>query len=231
MDRPRRPREREITDLLVRDPVALKEFDEFLAPQGLAIHEFEQAGLGLGPRGRVFVLARTADRDDAHWIDDRWLWDSLVDGRRKESVTHTIVWTAQLWALMNWFFYTRDGRPVEAVSGFKDSRMSITEFEKEAQNRIETLRARGAPTDSRAQKVFAILTASEGTAIETRARRFLSVMEQAGMIEPAPRTGERGATLAYRQTLNAALEMKLNLQRQAVGLPLIDDQALPDGEG
>ncbi|HYD32873.1 MAG TPA: hypothetical protein VEB64_18715 [Azospirillaceae bacterium] len=233
VDRPRRPREREIADLLARDPVGLKEFDEFLAPQGMAIYEFEQAGLGLGPRGRVFVLARAADREDAHWVDDGWLWDGLVDGRRREPLTHTIVWTAQLWAVMNWFFYTREGRTVEAVSGFKDSRLSPTEFIEEAKRRIEALRARGAPDDGRARKVHAILVAADATAIETRIRRFLTVMEQAGMIEPIPGTGEHSGMvgLGYRQTLNAAVEMKLNLHRQAVGLPLIDGPAEADGEG
>jgi len=239
VDRPRQPREREIADLLARDPVGLKEFDEFLAPQGMAIHEFEQAGLGLGPRGRVFVLARAADREDAHWVDDGWLWDGLVDGRRREPLTHTIVWTAQLWAIMNWFFYTREGRTVEAVSGFKDSRLSPTEFIGETKRRIEALRARGAPADGWAGKVRAILVVADATAIETRIRRFLMVMEQAGMIEPRRGTGEHiekssqgiREAIGYRQTLNAAVEMKLNLHRQAVGLPLIDGPAEAGGEG
>lgn len=233
IDRSRHPHEREITDLFVRDPVGLKEFDEFLAPQGLAIHEFEQAGLGLGSRGRVFVLARTVDRDDAYWIDDSWLWDSLVDGRRKEPLTHTVVWTAQLWAIINWFFYTREGRPVEAVSGFKDSRIGVFDFAEEVKRRIEALRAGGAPAEGPALKVFKILTAPDGVAIETRVKRFLTVMEQAGMIDPVHGTGEKsgGHSLAYRQTLNAAVEMKLNLHRQAVGLPLIDSLTQQGGEG
>ncbi|MBY0431750.1 MAG: hypothetical protein K2Q10_11170 [Rhodospirillales bacterium] len=219
-ERARRPGEREVADLLATDPSALADLDEFLAPQGLGIHGFEQAALGLAPRGRIFVLARSSRGEASARIDDSWVWESLVDNRRREPVSHTVIWAAQMWAVMNWFFYTREHRAIEAVSGARDTRIDPPEFSEELRRHVECLRAKGPPRDERARQVHDVLTVESEAAIETRAQRFLVTMEKADMIEPVPgATGRDGQpALIYRQSLNAAVEMMLNLRAQAVGL-------------
>jgi len=82
---------------------------------------------------------------------------------------------------------------------------------RELQEQIEGMRTRGAPVDERGRAVWEILTDSTGSAIETKARRFLAAMEEAALLDRIE--GEDEAQ--YRQTLNAAVEMSLNFERQA----------------
>jgi hypothetical protein len=131
--------------------------------------------------------------------------------RSTEPLEHVVVWAAQLWATMQWFFYTRLDRGIDAVGRFKEAFVNASQLTRELQEQIESMRTRGAPADERGLAVWEILTDSTGSWIETKARRFLAAIEEAALLERIE--GEDEAQ--YRQTLNAAVEMSLNFERQA----------------
>jgi hypothetical protein len=97
------------------------------------------------------------------------------------------------------------------VGRFKDAFVSASQLARELEEQIEGIRTRGAPPDPRGQAVWEVLTASSATSIESRAQRFLAAMEEASLVERI----DGDAEPQYCQTLNAAVEMALNLERQA----------------
>lgn len=203
--------EAQTAEILTSEVSGYADFEAFLNVQGFTLRVYEQAAIGAAPRGQVFVLARRCTEEQAAYIDTSWLFERMRDQRRKETLEQVVVWAAQLWAVTQWFFYTRNDRGVDAVGRFKDAFVSASQLARELEEQIEGIRTRGAPTDPRGQTVWEILTASSSTSIESRAQRFLAVMEEAALVERI----DGNAEPQYCQTLNAAVEMALNLERQA----------------
>lgn len=210
--RRRRDGEAQAAEILTGDLSGIQDLEAFLEPQGFTLRAYEQSAIGIAPRGQVFVLARRTTEEQAPYIDTAWVFDRMRDQRRtSEPLDHTIIWTAQLWAIMQWFFYTRNDRGIESVGGHKDAFVSPSQLARELGEQIEKLRQRGAPENNQGRAVWEVLTDSNAKAIETRALRFLGVMEEALLVERLDGEGEP----QYRQTLNAAVEMSLNFERQA----------------
>jgi hypothetical protein len=61
---------------------------------------------------------------------------------------------------MQWFFYTRLDRGIDAVGRFKEAFVNVSQLTRELQDQIETMRTRGAPADERGRAVWEILTES-----------------------------------------------------------------------
>lgn len=214
--------EAQVAEILTSDVRGNQDFESFLAPQGFTLRAYEQSAIGIAGRGQVFVMARRTTEERAPYIDTAWVFERMRDQRRNDPLDHIVVWTAQLWAAMQWFFYTRNDRGIESVGGYKDAFVNAAQLSRELVDQIEKMRQRGAPESAQGRAVWGILTNSNAKAIETRANRFLAVMEEAMLIE---KTGTQDEP-QYRQTLNAAVEMSLNFERQA--FYLLSDSARPD---
>lgn len=209
--RRRRDGEARVAEILTSEISGYQDFEEFLNAQGFTMRSYEQVAIGVAARGQVFVMARRCTDEQAPYIDAGWVFERMRDRRSSEPLDHVVVWAAQLWAMMQWFFYTRLDRGIDAVGRFKEAFVNVSQLTRELQEQIEGMRTRGAPTDERGLAVWEILTESTGSSIETKARRFLAAMEEAALLERIE--GEDEAH--YRQTLNAAVEMSLNFERQA----------------
>jgi hypothetical protein len=190
------------------------------------MRSYEQAATGVAPRGQVFVMARRCIDEQAPYIDSSWVFERMRDRRTTEPLEHVVVWAAQLWATMQWFFYTRLDRGIDAVGRFKEAFVNVPQLSREVQEQIERMRTRGAPPDERGRAVWEILTDSTGTSIETKARRFLAATEEAALLERI----DSGDEPQYRQALNAAVEMSLNFERQAFYLMPSANGNVPEPE-
>jgi len=218
--------EAQTAEILTSEVSGYADFEAFLNVQGFTLRAYEQAAIGAAPRGQVFVLARRCTEEQAGYIDTSWLFERMRDQRRKETLEQVVVWAAQLWAVTQWFFYTRNDRGIDAVGRFKDAFVSASQLARELEEQIEGIRTRGAPPDPRGRAVWEILTASSSTSIESRAQRFLAAMEEASLVERIDGDSEP----QYCQTLNAAVEMALNLERQAFFLLPGPDSRLMEPE-
>jgi hypothetical protein len=218
--RRRRDGEAQVAEILTSEISGYQDFEAFLNAQGFTMRSYEQGAIGLAARGQVFVMARRCTDEQAPYIDAGWVFERMRDRRSAEPLEHVVVWAAQLWATMQWFFYTRLDRGIDSVGRFKEAFVNVSQLTRELQEQIEGMRTRGAPLDERGLAVWEILTESTGSSIETKARRFLAAMEEAALLERIESEDE----VHYRQTLNAAVEMSLNFERQAFYL-------MPTGDG
>ncbi|GKQ53566.1 hypothetical protein [Bradyrhizobium sp. Ce-3] len=217
--RRRRDGEAQVAEILTSEISGYQDFEAFLNAQGFTMRSYEQGAIGVAARGQVFVMARRCTDEQAPYIDSGWIFERMRDRRSTEPLEHVVVWAAQLWAMMQWFFYTRLDRGIDAVGRFKEAFVNVSQLAREVQEQIELMRTRGAPSDVRGRAVWEILIDSTGSSIETRARRFLVAMEEAALLDRIEGEGE----LQYRQTLNAAVEMSLNFERQAFYLMAADE--------
>lgn len=209
--RRRRDGEAQVAEILTSEISGYQDFEAFLNAQGFTMRSYEQAAIGVASRGQVFVMARRCTDEQAPYIDSGWLFERMRDRRSSETLEQVVVWAAQLWAMTQWFFYTRLDRGIDAVGRFKEAFINVSQLTRELQEQVEGLRTRGAPPDDRGRAVWEILTDSTGALIETKARRFLAAMEEAALLDRIENEGD----VQYRQTLNAAVEMSLNFERQA----------------
>lgn len=209
--RRRRDGEAQVAEILTSEISGYQDFEAFLNVQGFTMRAYEQGAIGVAARGQVFVMARRCTDEEAPYINSGWVFERMRDRRSTEPLEHVVIWAAQLWATMQWFFYTRLDRGIDAVGRFKEAFVNVSQLTRELQDQIEGIRTRGAPADERGHAVWETLTDSTGSSIETKARRFLAAMEEAALLERIE--GEHEAQ--YRQTLNAAVEMSLNFERQA----------------
>jgi hypothetical protein len=209
--RRRRDGEAQVAEILTSEISGYQDFESFLNAQGFTMRAYEQGAIGVAARGQVFVMARRCADEQAPYIDAGWVFERMRDRRSTEPLEHVVVWAAQLWAMMQWFFYTRLDRGIDAVGRFKEAFVNLSQLTRELQEQIEGMRTRGAPADERGLAVWEILTGSTASSIETKARRFLSAMEEAALLDRVEGDDEA----QYRQTLNAAVEMSLNFERQA----------------
>jgi hypothetical protein len=217
--RRRRDGEARVAEILTSEISGYQDFEAFLNAQGFTMRSYEQGAIGLAARGQVFVMARRCTDEQAPYIDAGWVFERMRDRRSAEPLEHVVVWAAQLWATMQWFFYTRLDRGIDSVGRFKEAFVNVSQLTRELQEQIEGMRMRGAPSDERGTAVWEILTESTGSSIEAKARRFLAAMEEAALLERIESEDEAH----YRQTLNAAVEMSLNFERQAFYLMPVGD--------
>ncbi len=224
--RRRRDGEAQVAGILTSEISGYQDFEAFLNAQGFTMRAYEQGAIGVAARGQVFVMARRCTDEQAPYIDSGWVFERMRDRRGTEPLEHVVVWAAQLWATMQWFFYTRLDRGIDAVGRFKEAFVNLSQLTRELQDQIETMRTRGAPADERGRAVWEILTESTGSSIETKVRKFLAAMEEAALLDRIEGEGE----VQYRQTLNAAVEMSLNFERQAFYLMPADEADGPPAE-
>lgn len=211
--RRKRPDEKRIAEILekaIMDDTA--NFEAFLQAQGFSLKHYDSTYFGKafdkGSSRRsssYFVLVRT-DTTRAPFIDRDWFEKNFTDARRiNETKTERIVWGVQLWLILQSLYYTRIGRSVTEVSRFGEAVVTENEFISAASEFIEKMRNEGRP-DGEKGYVWDILTEENKPGIVARIKRFLEVMERAGMIDRI-RENDESASPVFRQTLLAATEI------------------------
>lgn len=203
------------------DSADLRDLDDFLESQGLAlvIHDGFDLGIPPHPRrnNRIYVLTRRPDGELAPYLDADLVFNALNDGRRLTRVTQRAVWVARLWLTLQWCFYERIDRLPAEVSRYRDALVSAELLAETLQQTMEGLANAGRPDGERGYIWDTLWEEREHWA--QHARSFLRAMEQAGMVHPAGNEGE------YRQTLAAAVELAALAERDLAYLAASSDPA------
>lgn len=226
-----RPDERRIAGILENAFFTgdLDNLESFLNAQGFTIKVYDSTYFGKTNKDDVrklssyFVFARI-DTAVAPYIDRDWFDKNFIDKRRekKETKDERVVWGVQLWLLLQYLFYTRLGRTVGEVSRFHEAVATEAELVSAVKELIEKMRNEGRPEGDKGV-VWDILVRKSKASLETRTNKFLELMEKAGMVTHIKDTGNKEA---FRQTLLAATEMSLNINR---GLDYLKPPDAPEG--
>jgi len=132
--RRRRDGEAQVAGILTSEISGYQDFEAFLNAQGFTMRSYEQGAIGVAARGQVFVMARRCTDEQAPYIDSGWVFERMRDRRGTEPLEHVVVWAAQLWATMQWFFYTRLDRGIDAVGRFKEAFVNVSQLTRELQD-------------------------------------------------------------------------------------------------
>jgi hypothetical protein len=224
--RRRSEQEVEAVRILVRTSGRLGDMEEFLATQGLRLVVRDVQHLGLPGEGVAYIAVRDASNSAPQHVKGDQIIRELTDHRRDESQERIAVWATFLMLHLLYFLYTRDERPIEAVSAFKDSSVDIEDFLDEARRRVETMRtAKSVEEDSRRSAIRDILTGLSEQRLEGRIRSFFRAMVTLGILEEIDDISVRvdgRAEPVYRQTLWSAVDIGENFRRYAPHL-LVED--------
>ncbi len=218
--RRKRPEEQRIADILDKALLSgsLDDFEAFLNAQGftLVVYDSSYFGAAVERKGALrtasyFVLART-DSVRAHYVNKDWFDQQFQDDRRVETKEVRLVWGVQLWLLLQSLFYTRLGRTVSEISRFEEAVVTEAEFIASVKALLEKVRNQGRPEGDKGYMWDILVKKSRVSALETRAKKFLEVMAKAGMIDEIHESGQEHGKV-YRQTLVAAVEMNVTIER------------------
>ena len=207
----RRPQEeKDAVDILEQQYGRTTELEDFLKTQGLRLQIFDAVALGVAASGRVYVAVRDPLQRAPLHLATHALLQELIDERRTETTETAAIWASFFLLTLLYFLYTLDERPIEAISGYKDSAVDLEQFLEEVRRRTEQLRGDvercGDPQDLRLRETLTHLSES---ALETRVRAFFNNMLRFGVLEPIPNIE------GYRQSLWSAVDIATNLRRHA----------------
>jgi hypothetical protein len=224
--RRRSENEVEAVRILATTSGRLGDIDEFLATQGLRLIVRDVQQLGLPGDGLAYVAIRDASNPAPSHVRQDQIVRELTDHRRDESQEQIAVWATFLMLHLLYFLYTRDERPIEAVSAFNDSSVDMEDFLDEARRRVESMRAvHDDRDDSRRIAIRGMLTGLSDQRLDARVRTFFRAMVSLGVLEQiddlAVRVDGRDEPV-YRQTLWSALDIAENFRRYAPHL-LVED--------
>lgn len=211
---------------ILRQSMHQDDLQEFLETQGMRLEQKDAYSLGLPNAGRVYLLVRMADAEPPEHLSGRDVLRELTDERRGASRESVAIWSTYLMLLLLDFLYTREERPVEAVSKYRDTTVDPDDFVEELQKRIDALEDRKPPEDPEARRVFDVLTQG-GRGVDARGRGFINTMMRLGVLEEIPKNKIRvtgKARAIYRQTLWSAVDVAENLRRHAPWLEAFSDQ-------
>jgi len=193
-------------------PVALQNFDDFLAGQGFVLKILDGlADLGLpaqgGRRSLFYVLGRRVGDDLPPFVDRGAFLTAFRDRRRDGNADEAIstnkatsvFWCARLWLTLQYFFYDRIDRPPGNLYQWRDAMVREIDFITLVKEEIERMGNQGRP-EGEAGLLWDTYWEQRGSA-GTMAKRFLKLMDLYGMIEPAADDG------VWRQSLVAAVDM------------------------
>jgi len=209
--------EKSAIDHLQRAAGRFSDLEQFLGTQGLRLLVKEPQQLGLPGDGLIYIAIRDATRSPPEHVRGGQILQSLASDRRSETVESTVLWGSFFTLLLLYFLYTREGRPIESVSGFRDSAVDSEEFLEEAARRIEELRAMDCD-DPRRQQIKEVLTGPAQKQLDGRVRGFLAAMMNIGLLELIEGVETGAGEAAYRQTLWSAVEIAENFRRYGTHL-------------
>lgn len=176
----------------------LERFNEFLAPQGFKLAEFDDSMRGVAAAGRVWVLARSGEVQASSFISTERVFAEM-NIRGNDTREASAVWFLHIWLIFLSLVYTRAGRGVSEVSGYIDATFSREVLENAVQEHIEHIRQMGAGEEAES-KVVALLESEKGMDIPRRTSAFLKLMCTAGLIQEIEKN-------EYQQTILGAYEI------------------------
>ena len=213
------------------------DLEDFLVTQGLKLVVVDLQTLGVAGDGVAYVAVRDAfNKPPTHICGDQ-IVRSLSDLRRGDvNAEELAIWGVYLTVLLLYFLYTRDERPIEAISSYRDSYVDQGEYLDELLQRIDVLRAQSPIENSRRETIRQTLTNISEGRLEGRVTSFFRRMEDLGVIERIDGISaqtEDKTMQAYRQTLWSAVDMAENFRHYAPHLIIEDDteQVLAIGSG
>jgi hypothetical protein len=224
--RRRSEQEVEAVRILARTAGRLGDIEDFLSTQGLRLIVRDVQQLGLPGDGVAYIAIRDPSNSAPTHVRHDQIVRELTDHRRDEGLEQIAVWATFLMLHLLYFLYTRDERPIEAVSACKDSSVDIEDFLDEARRRVEVMRAiQDDSDDTRRIAIRGILTSLSDQKLEARVRTFFRAMISLEILEQiddvAVRLDGRDEPV-YRQTLWSALDIAENFRRYAPHL-LVED--------
>jgi hypothetical protein len=224
--RRRSEQEVEAVRTLARTGGRLADLEEFLATQGLRLVIRDVQQLGLAGEGLAYAAVRDAANSAPAHVRHDQIVRELTDNRRDETQERVAVWATFLMLHLLYFLYSRDERPIEAVSAYKDSSIDVEDFLEEVCRRVEAMRAgEDSEEDSRRASIRLILTSVSEQRLETRVRTFFRSMVSLGILEEIEELAVRvdgRAEPVFRQTLWSAIDVAENFRRYAPHL-LVED--------
>ncbi|MBB6582216.1 hypothetical protein [Ralstonia solanacearum] len=184
----------------------LADLDDFLGAQGFQLIERNGMEFGIpakpGVPNAIWVLTRKRGTSLPAYVDSRWYVERMRDGRGGDSDAkrhETVFWVTRLWLTLQWFFYQKIDRHPAEVSRYREAMVSRRLFVDILKSGIEEMGNTGRPAGE-AGIVFDYFWKEAGK-VSQWASRFLTVMEEAGMIEPSGNRDE------WNQSVLAAIEM------------------------
>lgn len=199
----------------------LIDFEDFLNAQGLSLHIIDGITLGIPPRpqlsNRFYILLKKRGSSHAAYFNPIWFIDEMSDKRKsrgedslESNRVETIFWFTRLWLTMQWFFYEKISRQPSQISQYDKAMLYSDHFMDVVSDGIEKIGNSGRP-EGEAGIMYDALWKGRAK-IKTWVKRFIKVMEQAGIIEETRVAGE------YRQSLPAAVDMALIAERELLYL-------------
>lgn len=195
-----------------------KDFDDFMASQGLAVKTFNGINFGIVPNpkctNQLHVLHRCRGEKLAPYFDQGWFVEGMKDQRSKGGKAEIVIWFARLWLTLQYFFYNKISRHPKQISQYDKALVFNERFIEVVKQGIEEMGARR--PEGEAGVMWDVLW-DDSVKIETWVAKFMRVMLKAGVIEE---TGVKGE---YRQTLPAAVDMAMNADYELSYLMPPDD--------
>ncbi|MFA0813331.1 hypothetical protein [Microbulbifer epialgicus] len=179
----------------------LDQLNEFLAPQGFKVIEFDDTTRGVPVAGRVWVLARSEDAPASSFMSTERVFSEMNvrgNGTQEESA----VWFLHIWLIYLSLVYTRAGRGVSEVSSYVDATFSREALEEAVQDHISHIRQMGV-SEAAGSKVIEILDSEKGKDVPRRISAYMKLMCAAGLVCEIDKN-------EYQQTLLGAYEIAQN---------------------
>lgn len=209
-----------------------RDIEEFLATQALSLIVVDLQSIGVAGDGVAYVVVRDANvssEDVPSHICGGQIVRALSDNRKGDETAEQLgIWGVFMTLILLYFLYTRDERPIESVSGFRDSSVDVEEYIEEASKRIGVLRT-SLPTESRrVETIKATLIDSSDKGLEGRVRGFFRRMVELGVLEKIEDVAvqvEGKTESAYSQTLWSAVDLAQNFRHYA---PHLGNEAISE---
>jgi hypothetical protein len=189
------------------------DFEDFLNAQGFSLVSRDGVEFGIPPKpntpNTIWALTRKRGEDPAPYVDNRWYIDMMRDrrgGDGEAKKSETVFWTARLWLMLQWFFYEKIDRLPSEVSRYREAMVSKRMLVEELASGIEKMGNAGRPTGEAG--IAWDFFWKDKKNISTWTGRFLTVMEDAGMIQSSGNKDE------WHQTVLAAIEMADNASHE-----------------
>lgn len=176
----------------------LERFNQFLAPQGFELQEFDDSTRGIATAGRAWVLARNGDAPAASYISTERIFTEM-NIRGTDSQEATAIWFLHIWLIYLSLIYTRAGRGISEVSSYVDATFSREALEEAVLEHLAHIRQVGV-SEVAESKVVAILDEEKGKDVPRRIAAFLKLMTAAGLVLMLDKD-------EYQQTLLGAYEI------------------------
>ncbi len=215
-NRRRSKEEIEAAEILEKKRGDHAELDDFLETQGLILKKVDAFAVGLGNIGSIYIALRNPFvAAPGHLTPNDVLQELIDDRRRTESKDSAAVWASFLLLTLFYFIYTKEGRSIQAISGFIDSAVDQEEFIDEVRSRVETMRTQGLGEEVDERKRFAhsTLTEIKDTNLDARARSFFLAMVKLKVLEATEYRVKKSGSAVYRQSLWSAVDTATNFSR------------------